>query len=146
VDEETMQEEPKVEVDPAEMTDEQARELLRKLSIPDDVSEELIGGWKAEFPTCEVYAMRFSEKEAYIFRTMTRFEYKQLLKAAQSTTFQTPQDLEMYNEETIVEKCVLFPKINKVDMESMKAGTISLLADSIMNASGFNPMGGPVRL
>jgi hypothetical protein len=134
------------EINTAEMTDEEARELLRKLSIPDDVGEDLIAGWKAEFPNCEIYAMRFAEKESYVFRTMTRFEYKQLLKAAQSTTFQTTQDLEMYNEETIVEKCVLYPLINKVEMEGMKAGTVTLLADSIMNASGFNPMGGPVRL
>lgn len=134
------------EIDTAALSEEEAEELMRKLSIPADVSEEIIQNWKAEFATSEIMAMRFAENEAYVFRTLTRFEYKQLMKTAQTTTFQTPQDLEMYNEETIVEKCVLFPKLNKVEMESMKAGTVTILADAIMNASGFNPMGGPVRL
>jgi hypothetical protein len=134
------------DINPEDLSEEEARDLLRRLSIPEDVTEEIIGTWKTEFPNCELYAMRFTEKEAYVFRTMTRFEYKQLLKAAQSTTFETPQDLEMYNEETIVERCVLFPQINKVEMGAMKAGTVTLLSDAIMNSSGFNPMGGPVRL
>lgn len=142
-EETTEEQEPLLEEEVEEV--EEGLEVLRKLSLPPEVTEAMEKRWKKEFPNCEVFAMRFSDTEAYVFRTLTRFEYKTMLKTAAQSQM-SAQELELHQEENVVERCLLHPKLNRVDMESMKAGTITLLADAILNASGFTAMGGPVRL
>ena len=137
---------PKKEPEIEELTPEMAQEMLRDMSIPDGVTEEQIEAWRSSAPNQELYAMRFNDKDAFVFRILTRFEYKQLIKQAATATFDSPQELDLYNEETIVEKCLVHPKLNRADMEAMKAGIVTLLADGIMTASGFSPLGTPVRL
>lgn len=134
------------ETEVEELTPEVAQELLRKMSIPEDVTDEMIEGWRNSVPNQELYAMRFNEKDAFVFRILTRYEYKQLIKQATTASFDSTQELDLYNEETIVEKCLVYPKLNRTDMEGMKAGIVTILADGIMNASGFSPLGTPVRL
>ena len=83
--------------------------------------------WKQRFG--EVYSTPF-EVDIYIWRPLSRLEYKEILKAKNADA--------MYKEERICEKCVLWPEnYGHQEMTHGKAGTPSLLAEHIMDKSGF---------
>jgi hypothetical protein len=43
----------------------------------------------------------------------------------------------MWNEESIAELCILYPTLNKADMTGVMAGIPSLIAQEVLEASGF---------
>jgi hypothetical protein len=79
----------------------------------------------------DVFVSFFSETEAYLWRALKRGEYRSLQEAAASNTDQ------LKLEEAIVEKCVIWPKLDKTAFDSMKAGTFSTLSGQIMENSNF---------
>jgi hypothetical protein len=94
-------------------------------------------------PTCEqvdMWRLKFGEVYAtpmddvyYVWRTLTRFEYKELLQIKSDP---------MFREETICEYCVLWPEgYNSAVMKQGKAGIPSLLSEQILDKSGFLPNG-----
>lgn len=104
--------------------------------FPEGPTHKQIEAWKAQFG--EVYATEF-EEEVFIWRTLTRIEYKNILKIKGADP--------MYREETICEKCTLFPEgYNRIAMSNGKAGIPSLLAEQIMDKSGFLPNGEAKKL
>jgi hypothetical protein len=113
--------------------------------VIDDVEEEVFPGgparaeveqWKARFG--EVYSSQFDD-DVYIWRVMTRQEYKEILRIQKADA--------MYREERICERCVLWPRnYNHVMMTQGKAGIPTLLAEQIMDKSGFVPTGDPQKL
>lgn len=104
--------------------------------MPVDNSEELfedgpttnqVEKWKSQFGS--VYMTELDD-DVFIWRTITRVEYKGVLKAKNADA--------LYREERICELCVLWPKdYNFLAMGSGKAGIPSLLSEQIMDKSGF---------
>ena len=107
--------------------------------MPDNVieglSQEQINEMKVKFG--EVYMINLSG-EKYVYRPLKRFEYKTLMSNAEANR--------AFNEEKIVQSCVVFPIIDAVKMPTLKAGTVSTLVELIMAASNFGVTEEPVRL
>lgn len=90
--------------------------------------EEAITGWKAKFG--DVYVSAFTEEEIFIFRSLTRAEYRNLQESAAEHSLDGMQ----YEEET-VKVCLLW---GSVDLNT-KAGTIPSLVEMITQHSNFVP-------
>jgi shikimate kinase len=88
----------------------------------------------------DVYVTSITFDKHIVWRTLTRNEYKQLVKkmeqlvqAGQLTT----AEANMWNEEAITEICLLYPAYDKISLSNEMAGLPSLLSQEILEASGF---------
>jgi hypothetical protein len=99
------------------------------------VTQEQIEEWKVKHG--EVYLITLGE-EQYLYRPIKRFEYKTIMANAESTR--------AFNEEKIVQMCVVYPAIDVAKLPTLKAGTISTLVELIMAASNFGITEEPVKL
>lgn len=92
--------------------------------------------WKSKYK--RIYFLPF-EEGIYIFRTLKRPEYKEIIRNAELSA--------MDREELFAERCILFPrdftiaKANETD-----AGIVSVLSDAIMEKSGFMAQTGIIKL
>lgn len=142
-------EEEVVEVEAQEVAGEEVEEqtsvLPEELVGPD--GEELLfpGGpsvlkleeWKSQFSD-EVYLTEF-EEDIFLWRPITRKEYKGVMKVQNADSF--------YKEERICEACVLYPEqYNFMSMTNGKAGIPTLLAELIMEKSGFQAKTAAMKL
>ena len=104
---------------------------------PGDTDELLFPGgpsmtefmsWQKQYP--DMYVVDdLPDGNIYIYRTITRYEYK-VLQALPNTD-------PLQREELIIDKCLLFPYISYEDMAGTMAGVISVLAQHILTSSGF---------
>lgn len=120
------------EIDP-ELIGENGEELL----FPGGPSLNKIEEWKSQFGG-EVYLTEF-EEEVFLWRPIKRKEYKEIAKIQNADSF--------YKEERICERCVLYPEgYNFMAMTAGKAGIPTLLAELIMEKSGFQAKTGAMRI
>lgn len=115
-------------------------ENVNKEIFPNGPTENKLAEWKAKYGD-EVYMSEFGE-DKYIFRPISRLEYKKVLNAegVKNVT-------ELYNEEKIMDLAVLWPEnINHDAIINGKAGVPTKLTDQVMSKSGFVPTSGPVKL
>jgi len=98
-----------------------------------------IDSWKKQFAITdeegniikegEIYVSKIGN-DYYVWRTLNRYEYKQIVNLPNTDPLQ--------REEIICETCVLWPMgYNYEKMAKDKAGVPALLAQQIMEASGF---------
>lgn len=98
----------------------------------------MIDAWKKEFG--DVYVTSVTPDTHYVWRTLTRFEYRRLVKnleQAVSTGQVTQAEANMNNEEAMAEICLLFPPVSRVELSSNLAGLASIISQEVMEASGF---------
>lgn len=96
-----------------------------------------IEGWK-EIYNGNVFFVPFQHR-SYIYRTLYRNEYKQIMKIDGAT--------EEYRRERMVAKTLLWPdNYNKMEMDADHAGVVDTLVEYIMATSGFRPESGPIKL
>lgn len=87
-----------------------------------------VDAWKKQFG--RIYKVTV-EGEQYIFRKITRFEYKQIMSM--------PNSNELIREEAIAEICTLFPQEYSYEtMSEASAGIPSLISEHVMKRSGFS--------
>lgn len=124
----------------------QAPQLQPAYANPEDSEEIFPGGpprglvemWKQQYG--EIYSSTFGD-DVFIWRTLRRNEYKEVLR------IQVKNGDTMFREESICQRCVLWPQgYNIAAMIAGKAGTPTLLAEQIMDKSGFIPTSEPERL
>ncbi len=89
-------------------------------------SDEQIEAWKEQFGEC--YLMSFDPRESYVWRPVTRIEYKTILQSAKD---------DAHFMEMVVQRCVLWPEIDVAQLTGGKAGTIPTLHSVIMEGSNF---------
>lgn len=97
--------------------------------------------WKDQFG--DVYVTSFAPDNHIVWRTLTRFEYRTLVKALEmsiSTGQVTQAEANLNNEEQICEKCILFPQLTRPQLANEMAGVASIIAQEVMEASGFVAM------
>lgn len=95
--------------------------------FPGGPLESQVLSWKKQFQT--IYLMNIQD-EYYIFRPLNRYEYKQLMAIPNLDPLQ--------REEIMCETCVLWPVDYTYDvMSASKAGVPAILAEEIMEKSGF---------
>jgi hypothetical protein len=96
--------------------------------FPGGPYQSQLDAWKKQFG--KVFATELETGETYIWRTINRFEYKEVMSI--------PNTNELTREEMICEVCVLFPsEYSYEDMVNDKGGVPSMLAEQIMQKSGF---------
>jgi hypothetical protein len=132
------------EADTLQMIDqiEEGREVE---DLPDD--EEIWDGgptaglikiWKAKHG--EVFVTSISFDKHIVWRTLSRLEYKQLVKKMEQL-IQSGQlssaEANMWNEEAITELCILYPSFDQNSLVKEMAGLPSLIAQEVLEASGF---------
>lgn len=108
-----------------------------ELLFPDGPTVAQVEEWKSRFND-EVYLTEF-EEEVFIWRPITRKEYKGVMKIQNADSF--------YKEERICEAVVLFPEqYNFMQMTAGKAGIPTLLSELVMEKSGFQAKTGAMKL
>jgi hypothetical protein len=112
-----------------------------------DPSEEIWPGgptaghivaWKKQFG--DVFVSTFTPDDHVVWRTMTRFEYRNHIKTMEqiAQSGQAGQaEAALLNEEAIAEICTLYPPFSRETMGGDMAGIASSLAGDILEASGF---------
>jgi hypothetical protein len=107
-----------------------------EILFPDGPKMSLVEEWKSKFGA--IYLTEFDE-EVFIWHTLSRKEYKDIMKVQQSDTY--------YKEERICDRCILWPEgYNFLKMTHGKAGIPSLVAEQIMDKSGFTAVVGAIKL
>lgn len=101
--------------------------------FPGGPSISELEGWKLKYEGATVYWTKISDDALdanFVFRTLNRFEYKQLIRQVSLDASQ--------REELICETCVLFPyNYNWRNMAKREAGVPATLSQIIMQKSGF---------
>lgn len=116
-----------------ELIGENGEELL----FPGGPSINMLEEWKSQYND-EVYLTEFDE-DVFLWRPIKRKEYKDTMKVQGADSF--------YKEEKICETVVLWPQnYNFMEMRSGKAGIPTVLAEYVMEKSGFQTKTGAVRL
>ena len=99
------------------------------------ITQEVLNDWKVKFG--ELFLINLGD-EQYVYRPIKRFEYK--------TIMNNPDSNRPFNEEKIVQMCVVHPTMDVQKIPAVKAGTISTLVELIMAASNFGVTEEPVKL
>lgn len=99
-----------------------------------------VASWKKQFEQDGHYInLTEHADEVFIWRTLNRVEYREIMALPNTDPLQ--------REEIICEICVLFPyEYNFTSMASRKAGVPAVLAEQIMQESGFKQPSPPIRL
>lgn len=130
---EGVEEEVETNVIPEDLIGPNGEELL----FPNGPSVSQVEEWKSRFGD-EVYLTEF-EEEIFLWRPITRKEYKGVMKVPNADSF--------YKEERICEAVILFPaNYNFMSMTNGKAGIPTLLAELVMEKSGFQAKTGAMKL
>lgn len=94
--------------------------------------------WKNQYG--DIYVTSVTPEKHIVWRTLTRFEYRRLVKQLdqQSTSGQVTQaEANLNNEESIAETVILFPPYKRNETSGYMAGIASLISQEAMEASGF---------
>lgn len=116
--------------------------------FPNAPNQAIVDEWKAKYG--DIYFSGFSETECYLWRALTRREYRQMQIDAQIVASKKePQnqaelearikeniDATFEQEEEVVSRCLLWPKLT-VEELNFKAGTVTTLLEQIMQNSNF---------
>lgn len=98
----------------------------------------MIKKWKEHYG--DVYVTSISYDKHIVWRVLNRVEYKQIVKKMEQLVQGgqlTSAEANMWNEEAITELCVLYPKYDKQSGSGVMAGMPSLIAQEVLEASGF---------
>ena len=100
-------------------------------------SNEEVDAWKLQYKT--VYATEIDGSGVFVWRTLNRKEFKELMK------IETTDPLA--REEKLCDLCILWPEgLDEESFQEGDAGVPTILAEQIMERSGFAPIAGPVAL
>lgn len=93
--------------------------------------------WRSRYK--DVFLTEFDDGEVVVWRSLVRKEYKDIMKIQGADNF--------YKEERICEKVVLWPEnYGFMAMAQGKAGIPTLIAELVMEKSGFQAKTGAMRL
>ncbi len=98
----------------------------------------MVKQWKEQFG--DVYVTSISFDKHIAWRVLTRAEYKGIVKKmeqmVQAGTLSSAE-ANMWNEEAISDLCILYPELDRSEMNGIMAGVPSLIAQEVLEASGF---------
>lgn len=94
-------------------------------------TKDQVENWKHKYG--DVYMTKF-DSETFIWRTISRSEYKEVLNMES----EGDQPADWFREEVVTDRCVIWPTdFDYEDIGDGKAGIPAVLAEKIMNKSGF---------
>ena len=99
-----------------------------------------VARWKAQYGSDSVFVTSLTPSYHVVWRTLARTEYRELVGALQDSLARGVSQAEanLDNEERIAARCILFPPVTVASLASELAGLPSLIAQEVMEASGFN--------
>lgn len=98
----------------------------------------MIKEWKQEYG--DIYVTSISFDKHIVWRVLNRAEYKAVVRQMENlleTGQLSSAEANMWNEEAIAEMCTLYPEYNDNMYTGRMAGTPSLIAQEVLEASGF---------
>lgn len=107
---------------------------------PDGPTYGMLWQWKEQHGDESIFVTQVTDKVFVAWRTLTRFEYRRLVKnmeQAVATGQMSQAEANLNNEEQIVEICALWPKFSRQQLAGQLAGLPSIIAQEIMEASAF---------
>lgn len=105
--------------------------------FPNGPTMNQVEEWKSRYK--EIFLTEFDDDLVFIWRTLNRKEYKDIIKIQNADN--------LYREERICERCVVWPEnYSYMSMSSGRAGIPSLLAEQVMDKSGFVAKTGALKL
>jgi hypothetical protein len=120
-----------------EVQDDMYGEDGKELLFPGGPTLDKVEEWKS-LHQGEVYLTEFDD-EVFLWRPIKRKEYKEIMKVQNADSY--------YKEERICERCILFPEnYSFMNMATGKAGIPTLLAELIMEKSGFQAKTGALKV
>jgi hypothetical protein len=120
-----------------ETVKEEEVQAQEEVLFPGGPTLKQVDEWKDKFG--QVYMTEVDEDDAFIWRVLNRKEFKDIMKLDNADA--------MYREERVCEKCIIWPEgYTFVTMGDGKAGVPTILAEQIMEKSGFTPKTGPIAL
>lgn len=133
-----------------DQVEEVNEDLPKEDEEPQDPNEPLFDGgptfaeiedWKRVFG--DVYVTSFGPDRHYVWRTLHRREYRDQIKRVEMTVASgqiSQAEANLNNEEQITQLCLLFPRLSAAEITSDMAGVASIIAQEVMEASGFVAM------
>lgn len=112
------------------------RQWLEPVHVGGPTRKE-IEGWKEKYGKNKV-CMIVVSGEIFIFRTLKRPEYREVLRDQDHTALD--------REEIFSEKCTLYPYDFSTKSDKWDAGVCTILSDAIIDRSGFVSTTGIIRL
>jgi hypothetical protein len=100
------------------------------LTLEQKPDQEQIDNWKKAYG--DVYLISLSEKMNFVFRPLKRQEWRQLMAQAGKLS-------EIQQTEMIVQKAVVWPRLQAKDVQTLTGGAPEALRDVILEASHFMP-------
>ncbi len=108
-----------------------------ELAFLDGPTKDQVEDWRSRYK--DVYLTDFEEGEVIVWRSLLRKEYKEIMKIPNADNY--------YKEERICERVVLWPEnYGHLIMAQGKAGIPTLIAELVMEKSGFQARTGAMRL
>jgi hypothetical protein len=105
--------------------------------FPGGPSLDRVEEWRSRFK--DIFLTEFDDGEVVVWRSLVRKEYKDIMKIQGADNF--------YKEERICERVVLWPEnYGFMAMAQGKAGIPTLIAELVMEKSGFQAKTGAMRL
>lgn len=117
--------------------------------IPDAPNQAIVDDWKSKYG--DIYFSGFSKNECYIFRAITRKEYRDMQIEAQiiANRADPKNEAELQlrikenvtttysQEDELVSTCLLWPKLSSAELAVKPGGTVPTLLEQIMAQSNF---------
>lgn len=137
------------EIDIDENTDEEIEEEAGSIINVEDLDPELeiwtngpkakdIVEWKKKYG--DVYVTSVTFDKHVVWKTLNRQEYKMIVRQIEqvvSSGKMTQTEANMLNEELVCQFCTLYPQFSNEDFSREMAGLPSILAQQILESSGF---------
>lgn len=128
-------------VEEFEVETEEVPELFgedgKAILFPGGPSMDTVEEWRSRYK--DIFLTEFDEDTVIIWRTLTRKEYKDIMKIPNADNF--------YKEERICERVTLWPEnYSFMQMGQGKAGVPTLISELVMEKSGFQSRTGAMKL
>ena len=98
-------------------------------------TQEQLENWKELYN--KIYLASLSEDELYIFRRISRLEFKNIQRELQKAVQAGSNVDDSWMEDQVVRHCLLFPEVTPEFKTASPAGTIPSLYKQIMMVSNF---------
>jgi len=129
-EEEQFREQAARELNQMQVLAEERKKYILKLAAKLGIEEDLLVEWKRRHGN--LYTFAPNEDDLYMWRPVLKSEWDHMQR-----TFANQDNAEEKIRETLIKRCVLYPKITNVMLTKSRAGLLQVLSDIIMEGSYF---------
>lgn len=120
-----------------EMTEKE--ELLAYVMDKTGLTMDVINQWKKQHGKNNVHVLPLDDESIYIFRSILRLEYRSLTARIKALEKENDEQKNELYAESLVQQCMLYPKVTADFTTACPAGLIGTLREAIEIKSAFVP-------